>query len=314
MNKPIKPFLTYEQQLYNLQNEKMLIINNPSYALFVLQNIRYYALIDGYKYLFYNPMTRKYLSGTTFEDIVALYYFDESLRELVFKYICRIEQKLRTEISYYFCDKYSSNQMDYLNPDNYNNRKKNVDGISRLIKILDYEANKNKNHDYIVYQRKTYGNVPLWVTVNALTLGQISKMYSFLQSDIQAKISHCYRYVNEKELSQYLKVLTDYRNVCAHNERLFSFRSHTDIPDTGLHQKLRIPLNGSHYIMGKNDMYAVVLSFRYLLSGEDFSCFKRTLNKLFALYRKQSENASMEKLYCAMGFPANWNDVSRYKL
>lgn len=89
MNKPIKPFLTYEQQLYNLQNEKMLIISNPS-----------------------------------FEDIVALYYFDESLRELVFKYICRIEQKLRTEISYYFCNKYSSNQMDYLNSDNYNNRGK----------------------------------------------------------------------------------------------------------------------------------------------------------------------------------------------
>lgn len=255
MNKPIKPFLTYEQQLYNLQNEKRLIINNPPYALSVLKNIRYYALIDGYKYLFYNTMTRKYLSGTTFEDIVALYYFDESLRELVFKYICRIEQKLRTEISYYFCDKHSSNQMDYLNPDNYNNRGKNVDGIS-----------------------------------------------------------HCYRYVNEKELSQYLKVLTDYRNVCAHDERLFSFRSHTDIPDTGLHKKLRIPLNGSHYIMGKNDMYAVVLSFRYLLSGEDFSCFKRKLNKLLALYRKQSENASMEKLYCVMGFPVNWNDVSRYKL
>ena len=29
-----------------------------------------------------------------------------------------------------------------------------------------------------------------------------------------------------------MKVLTLYRNVCAHNERLFSYKSRFDIPDT----------------------------------------------------------------------------------
>lgn len=284
------------------------------YALSKLQDIRYYALIDGYKHLFYNPMTRQYIPGTTFEDIVALYDFDEGLRTLIFKYICHIEQKIRSQISYYFCEKYSSNQIHYLSPENYNNSKKNSLGIKKLIKILSYEAHDNTTHDYINYQRNTYGNVPLWVTVNALTLGQISKMYSFLQNDIQSKISQCYPFVNEKELKQYLKMLTDYRNVCAHNERLFSFRSHTDIPNTRLHTKLKIPINGTQYVMGKNDVFAVIISFRYLLSKNDFSIFKKHLNRLIFTYHKQSPNADILKLLTIMGFPSTWNNILKYKL
>ena len=64
---------------------------------------------------------------------------------------------------------------------------------------------------------------------------------------------------------KYLKVLTLYRNVCAHNERLFSYHTYIDIPDTLLHKKLGISKNGSKYIYGKNDLFSVVIAFRYLL-------------------------------------------------
>ena len=49
-------------------------------------------------------MTRKYKEGTTFEDLVALYEFDEKLRTLIFRYLCHFEQKMRSLISYHFCD------------------------------------------------------------------------------------------------------------------------------------------------------------------------------------------------------------------
>ena len=255
----IKPFLNYSAQIHNLTNNKGLIVNEPSFATEKLGEIRYYALIDGYKSLFYDYTSHTYLSGTTFEDIVNLYEFDEELRLLVFKYICHVEQKIRSQLSYYFCNKYSSNQNDYLNPNHYNQSRRNQAGITKLIQILEYNANRDISHDYIVYQRKTYQNVPLWVVVNTLTIGQISKMYSFMQSDIQSKISHCYEAANERELKQYLKVITDFRNVCAHNERLFLYRSHTDIPNTALHAKLSIPMAGTNYSSGKNDLFALVV-------------------------------------------------------
>ena len=45
---------------------------------------------------------KKYIDGTTFEDIVALYEFDENLRELFLKYLLKIEQNMRSQLSYYF--------------------------------------------------------------------------------------------------------------------------------------------------------------------------------------------------------------------
>ena len=75
--KPIKPFLNYEEQIKNLIERKGMVITDRKFAASKLEDISYFALIDGYKNLFYNPMTRKYREGTTFEDIVALYEFDE---------------------------------------------------------------------------------------------------------------------------------------------------------------------------------------------------------------------------------------------
>ena len=91
-----KPFITYTAQVDKLQNEKNLIITDTNFAITTLKNFSYYGLIDGYKHLFIDIHTRKYINNTFFEDIVALYELDEELRGLFFKYICRIERKLRS--------------------------------------------------------------------------------------------------------------------------------------------------------------------------------------------------------------------------
>ncbi len=178
--KTIKPFITYSDQLHLLTQKKQLHISDLTYAEGKLRDIGYYSLIDGYKDIFYNPMTRTYANGTNFSDIVALYNFDENLRSLVFKYICHVEQKIRSLISYSFCETFTENQSAYLNSANYNVSNRNNRDITKLISILTYEATKNTEHSYVVYQRNTYGNVPLWVIMKTLTLGQTSKMYSFM--------------------------------------------------------------------------------------------------------------------------------------
>lgn len=312
--KPTKPFLTYAGQLNKLTIDKGLTIVDTAAAQKALENISYYALIGGYKQLLYNPMTRQYLPGTTFEDILSLYYFDKSLRELVFRYLCLIEQKMRSLISYSFSETYSPNESEYLNVSNYNNSRRNVSGIHKLIQMLTMEARTNASHPYVVYQRTTYNNVPLWAIVNTLTFGQLSKMYSFLKTGVQSKISRSFDHVNERELGQYLKALTHFRNVCAHNERLFSFRCRLDIPDTSLHRKLNLPKKGSQYRKGKSDLFSVVIAFRYLLPRKDFLLFKRDLSRLLDKVTADSHILTEDKLLEAMGFPANWKSITRYKV
>ena len=74
--------------------EKNLVITDDDFAVESLQNISYYALIGGYKHPFIDIHTRKYINEACFEDIVALYEFDEELRGIFFKYLCRVERKI----------------------------------------------------------------------------------------------------------------------------------------------------------------------------------------------------------------------------
>ena len=307
-----KPFITYTAQIEKLKSEKNLIITDSDFAVEALRNISYYALIGGYEHPFIDIHTRKYTNEARFEDIVALYKFDEELRGLFFKNLCRVERRIRSSISYHFCFYLGEHQEEYLNPNNYNNLSKNKNGIAKLIKMLDIMAKQNRDHEYLVYQRNKYHNIPLWVIMNTLTFGQISKMFEFLPQNIQGTVCQDFGNVKKNEMIKYLKVLTLYRNVCAHNERLFSYRTYIDIPDTLLHKKMNISKNGSKYIYGKNDLFSIVIAFRYLLSKTDFIQFKKQLLHIFSKYEKQNSNLKLNVLFEYMGFPTNWQEITKF--
>lgn len=308
-----KPFLSFEAQIHYLETDKNLRIPDHEYAKTMLKRIGYFSLIGGYKLPFKNPTTQKYQDGTRFEDIVALYQFDENLRELFLKYILKIERHIRALLSYHFTEKYGEQQSEYLNPANYAMSRKNADGINRLVSALGKLANHNSDYPYINHQRQAYGNVPLWVLFNGVTFGSLSKFYGFTTQDIQSKVAKNFDKVNQKQLEQYLSVITKYRNVCAHGERLFSYQTRNDIPDTALHAKLGIPKNGSQYIMGKHDLFAVVITFRYLLPSEDFTRFKASLTSVIQHYLRSPGAMSDIDLYRYMGFPSNWKKLTAYK-
>lgn len=314
MNPSTKPFLTYDSQLDKLANEKQLIISDYEKALQILKDIGYFSLIGGYKTPLINPMTRIYQNKTMFEDIYALYQFDQSLRELVFRYLCKIEQKMRQLISYNFSKVHGEQQTKYLNPVNYDSSPKNKSSIYKLIEILKYQALRNTDHPYILHQRSLYHNVPLWVLINTLTYGQISHFYSLLPYNLKSTISKEFPFVKERELEKYLKIFTLFRNVCAHNERLYSFRTQIDFPDTELHAKLNISKQGKQYIQGKRDFFGLVIALRYMLPKESFQEFKHALHKLVQRYYHQSQTISEDTLLSMMGFPKNWASIMRYQL
>jgi abortive infection bacteriophage resistance protein len=309
-----KIFLNYNQQIDKLKNEKNLQIDDTLYAKEILKQTSYYSLIGGYKDIFKNPTTKKYKDGTKFEDVVELYYFDESLRQLFLKYLIKVENEIKSQLSYYFTEKYGENQNEYLNKTNYNYvGRKNQRDIDHLIKILEGYVIKPTDYRYINHSQRKYGNVPLWVLTNALTFGNISKMYMLITQDLQIKISKSYPYINERQLISLLTVLVKFRNVCAHGERLFTYKTFDSIPDLPIHSKLSIKQKGSQYIYGKNDLFSVVIALRYLLSDNWYKEFIKELKTLIDKYLKKHESISEYDLYSKMGFPENWRKITRYR-
>lgn len=309
-----KPFMTYDQQIEKLKS-KHLGIDDEAAAKETLRQIGYYALITGYKDLFKDPTTRNYREGTTLDDLVALYRFDEHLRELTLHYLLQIERHLRSSLSYAFCNTFGDQQSAYLNVRNFDaTSPKRQAKIQTLIdKHLSSTLRRN-DLPYLEHYRTVHQNVPLWVLVNALTFGNLSKFYELSAPQVRAAVSREFEGVNTRQFAQLVDILTDFRNLCAHGDRLFSFRSpKKDIPDLPLHEKLQLPKRGTTYMQGKRDYFALVIALRYLLPAEEFLDFKRKLNRLIQKAVQENSQLSEAALLGLMGFPANWKKISSYQ-
>ena len=66
-------------------------------------------------------------------------------------------------------EQYGESQSPYLVANNFNNSRRNHNTVSRLIATLQRAASTT-DYVYINYYRNTYGNIPLWVLINVLSL------------------------------------------------------------------------------------------------------------------------------------------------
>lgn len=301
-----KEFSSFDRQI-EIICEK-IAIRDKDEAKEALKKIGYFQLMGGYKSLFRIPGTKKYKEGTSFEEIVSLYEFDVELRELFFRYLLQIERNLRSLMSYYFTETYGAAQKEYLNPQNYDLAKKNQYTVERLIATLERAAD-TQDYAYINYYREQYGDIPLWVLSNVLTFGNLSKMFRVFPQSLKSKVSKNFAPLNPHQMEQFLSVLTKYRNVCAHGERLFTYKTVDAIADTPIHQELAIEKSGNQYKYGKQDLFAVVIAFYYLLPEKDFSCFSQNLLKIIQTVSGQLIHVEERELLEKMGFPQNWEKL-----
>ena len=110
---------------------------------------------------------------------------------------------------------------------------------------------------------------------NAYVWKLIKIFESISSKSLKSKVSKNFEPLNQHQMEQFLSVLTKYRNVCAHGERLFTYRTVDAIADTPLHKKLSLPQSGNQYEKGKQDLFAVVIAFRYILPGKDLPEFPK---------------------------------------
>lgn len=303
-----KPFLTYEQQLEKLKS-KGLTIDNDDDAVELLKRHSYFALISGYK----NPFKTKqgiYKPHTSLADIYSLYIFDDTLRTIILRNILKVEKHIKSLISYSFCETYGEDQQFYLDKTNYNYSPEHQTDINDLVGRLHKITANPKDYSYIQHQLNCHGNIPLWVMMKALPLGTVSKLYSFLPQNIQAKVSIEFKHITESELVRMLDILARVRNVCAHNERLFNYRYNKGaINDTYIHKHLNISKPNVQYSKGKQDLFAIIIVLKYLLRPQEFSCFADEINDALDILLASTRRLERTQMYKYMGFPTNWLEI-----
>lgn len=300
-----KIFLTYEEQIAKLK-EKNLVIENEEYAISMLKKLSYFNLINGYKKPF-KEADGKYKAGTRFEDIMSLYKFDDKLRNIFLNNILIVEIHMKSLISYHFCDEYGACQEEYLSPSNYNPQPQYAEQISELVSALDEILKNPDKVRYIKHQQSQHSNVPLWVLVKALTFGNMSKLFSSQKDSIKSRISREIPVLRENQIESMLDILTRYRNVCAHNERLFDFKyQRKKVRSTNIHKYYR--LAEKDYV--PTNLFDIVIFMKYLLSEDDFNKFVYEIGQAINELIMATNQIEQNKLLRLMGFPSNWLNIN----
>lgn len=298
-----KPFLTVEEQIKLLERRGVSRTEDERCAL---MREGYYSIINGYKEPFLEPAVTKddpndrYKGGTSFDDIFALFTFDRSLRALTFRNLIKAEATARTAIAYTFAsahrgqdayllqESYCSEQ-EYLEYNRSNNSY--ADELSGLTSILKRTRDKSDS-DFISHYRNAHGSVPIWVLCNALTFGNIQHFFNLMKPNEKASVckmiaestgrkgSKLLGYFDVDEARVSLEVLVKFRNLCAHDERLYC----------------------AHVGARKNVGYSkMIWMLERFLTEEEFYGFLRDVTDLVKNYLEV--NAAGAHLLDDLGFP-----------
>lgn len=304
MNK--KEFRTLDEQINILRN-KGLTINDEEAAKEVLLRENYF-FINGYRNILYTK-DRKFIKGTTFEELYSVFLFDRTFRNILFKNLLIIENNIKSIISYQLSKKYGYREADYLKPSNFNQDFKDsrrvVDVINKMKRQIRVNGDKHTATSHYINK---YGYIPLWILVKVLSFGLINELYGILKEEDRKEIADIYG-LDPETLKVYLSILANYRNLCAHEDIVYEHRTQVSIPDTIYHERLNIEKYEGEYVKGKNDMFAVVIMFKTLLSKSKFSDFMDEVNRAIKVFDKNVGIIENDVLLERMGFPSNYEEI-----
>ncbi len=309
-----KDFKSHKEQVEILR-ARGLSIKNIAWKTLAKEN--YYNVINGYKDLFLDPKAKKerYKNQATFDEIYALYLFDRELRFIFLKTLLRVENHIKSVISYRYAEMYGHGYLKLINFKPYRNNKElqEIMGvISTLQKAISDQSGK---HTAVTHYVTEYGFVPIWVLANVLTLGNISKFYGVLKLNDRQAIAKEFG-LPENVFRNHLRVISMYRNICAHDERLYNVRlEQQEMKSVNTHEKLKIAKDAEgKYIYGTNDLFSLMICLKELLPqtkrGEFSSMVDRIDREITELSKKLS-SVKKEDILHAMGFPRNWREIKR---
>ncbi len=234
-------FKTYEEQIEILKSRGMRILDSEKdAAIQLLKCNNYYNIINGYKDLFVekgiNP--ERYLPGVSFKEVYDLHQFDKELRLELSHILIVIERTFGSIVSYEFSKLHPNHDADYLDISNYNTSLTKLDSTtqqsitqaSELIRNFNNELNNaiDKADPMICHYKARYNRVPLWVFINKLTFGTLSKMFKCLKDQERTAITQSINQISHmnlfpNDIQKALSVLVLLRNKCAHDQRIYDF-------------------------------------------------------------------------------------------
>ena len=235
--------------------------------------------------------------------------FDRYSRNILFKNLLIIENRLKSVISYQLSKKYGYKEKDYLNLRNFNQNPEKKNKIKDVVAKMKRQIRINTGrHNATMHYYKNYGYIPLWILVKVLSFGIVCELYTILKDEDKIEIASVFG-VSVEYLENFLPILSNYRNLCAHEDIVFDHKTERVIPDTDFHKKLNIFKMDDEYIYGKNDIFAVIIIFKYILDDDEFRLMMKEFEYEIEKLDGKVDSIPVEKILDTMGVPKNYMEI-----
>lgn len=210
-----------EEQIAKLESRGMTISDREK-AKECLLDIGYFRL-GFYWFPFEKTYPRKinrnheFKEGTCFDYAIRLYYFDFDLRNILLKYISRVEINFRTKLIYYASNRYKQSPCWYQDSKYVNQAFLEDDIMTKAMKDAAKE-------DVIVQDMKAHNRriSPAWKAMEFFSFGTTILLYENLKENpLKCEISKLYGISSPNNFLSYIDTIRKLRNFCAHGKVLF---------------------------------------------------------------------------------------------
>ncbi|WP_176386790.1 Abi family protein [Gulosibacter sp. 10] len=332
-----KPLLALEEQLARLVERGMEIRDEES-ALRKLQAIGYYRL-SGYWYPFREepsdlarPRPSTFAHGTTLDEVIEIYCFDEHLRAALLGAIARIEVALRFWVGHRLGRRgpFAHTDAAQLDP-NWSAPRSRICNRPDKLNACSWQDSEHdewlakqrqiediSNEAFVAHIHNSYGKpLPVWTATETMTFESLNRLYGNLLPQDREQIAVELDVLREDgngdvaTFANWIEHLRQSRNLCAHHARLWN-RNHTAplaVPYSSpeLQHLLSSNVHGDgarEVSLAARRVYGTITLVAYLLARIDYSNQMRDelLNLVLAFAGNRPERLA------SMGFPEDWRD------
>ncbi|MES5161061.1 Abi family protein [Fannyhessea vaginae] len=261
-------------------------------ALYFFERIGYQRASEYFDLFFIND---KLDSGASIRAINEAIVFDRKMQSIFLEYIGIFELQLRTRLSYSLsleCGAFS-----HLDEKYFKNKKYYDDFLGTY--HAEVARRLHARYSPIVSAYNKYQEIPVWVAVEVLSLGTISRLFANLKvKQVRHDVADFFG-IKSNVLDSWLRAISQLRNCCAHFSRVCG----KDLIST----PLRIPC--FQKANNRRPFYMVLILEKLLASRSIFT------DDLSLVYAQNLAKDSMDLIYNNMqiarlfGLPNNWEDL-----
>ncbi|UJS28886.1 Abi family protein [Macrococcoides canis] len=316
----LKPFVNLEEMYLKLEKEGIKFTDEDIESSKIILNYINYHRLSVYR-LFLSE------DNKTFSRILQLYYFDEKLKNLISSLIPTIENYIKRSFAYGITKKYEENKqlsnkkcqfthasLCYTDMNIYKKEVSENDikeMLSIFAEIITSKIGKDPMIDHHI--DKYNGNIPIWVLVEFLTLGNIHRLSTSIDRSYRKEWNKAlFKKSKDSILPEWINTIKNLRNMCAHNARLYGSRPiyNPAIIDEELEflkMNKRQDVDENDFLnKSKHTIFAGIIVLKYFykeLPEYEKNRWKKFIDDLSLLFYEYDID-----LY-RIGFPINWKDI-----